>query len=630
MGKKWIFWIVLFAFPTVLSAVETRTISESGYQNLWLWQLSNTSLVDKEGIALAKESSKTFSTPSLLWTSSLIGGNMYYGAADTARIFTAQNNVENTIYSNTNKTLISVIAPAQNGFVAASGPDAEFLVFTAGGALTTNIALSNTYVWDVALRPDNGFDVLASLPAQIYTYTNGVLSETTSFPEEEHLIRGQYINTTLWILSEKALYKKEGDKITAVAAFTGTAAGFVYHNDRFYIIQSVTTPPKNPSEKEQISSSLLSVSTNGLTEELLSLNGFFFTAINADKNTVYVGGNQYGLTVAYDIPSRNAQYSSLGTGKVLSIRPQGDNLVMLTADESALWTLYNRPATSGEFISEVYDTQVTSQWGVFTANASILPGTSVQYYVQTGVVPNTDYWSDWVVAVPGSKITAPEGRYVRYRAVLNSSQGRSPVVYGISFPYTQKNIAPKMDRISAERRPGTVYVSWVANDPNKDVLTYDIFLHEIGRERIKINGEPLTSSNYTFLNEQFPSGRKRVTVVASDLQSNAPETALTTELSTLPIVFDSEAPVIGDFTVERNVADKTAVVSFTATDTYSPIQIASYLINGRNPKNIRPTDEIFDSLTENFRIRVPLGIYLQFQVTDTAGNTASKGLYIPQ
>ncbi|MGL5721394.1 MAG: hypothetical protein ACRCY4_03215, partial [Brevinema sp.] len=487
-----------------------------------------------------------------------------------------------------------------------------------------------TYIWDVALRPDNGFDVLASLPAQIYTYTNGVLSETASFADEEHLLRGQYVGNTLWVLSEKALYKKEGTKITAVAAFNGTAASFVYHNNQFYVIQSVTTPPKNPSEKEQVVSSLISVSTNGLSEELLTLNGFFFTAINADKNTVYIGGNQYGLTISYDIPSRNSQFSSLGTGKVLSIRPQGDNLVMLTADESALWTLYNRPATSGEFISEVYDTQVTSQWGTFTANASILPGTSVRYYVQTGVVPNTDYWNDWVPVVSGTKISAPEGRYVRYRAVLNSSQGRSPIVYGISFPYTQKNLAPKMERISAERRSGTVHVLWAASDPNKDNLTYDIFLHEIGRERVKINGDPLTATNYTFLNEQFPSGRKRVTVVASDLQSNAPETALTAELSTLPIVFDSEAPVIGDFTIERNNTDRTAIVSFTATDAYSPIQVASYLINGRNPKNIRPTDEIFDSLSETFRIRVPFGIYLQFQVTDVAGNTASKGIYVPQ
>ncbi|MGL5255175.1 MAG: hypothetical protein ACRC9L_09320 [Brevinema sp.] len=630
MGKKWILWLALFASPTVLSAVETRTISESGYQNLWLWQLSNTSLVNREGIALANESSKVFSTPSLLWTSSIIGGTMYYGAADTARIFMVENNTENTIYSNTNKTLISIIAPSQNGFVAASGPDAEFLVFSSGGALTTNIGLSNTYIWDVALRPDNGFDVLASLPAQIYTYTNGQLSETTSFPEEDHLLRGQYINTTLWILSEKALYKKEGSKITAVAAFNGTAASFVYHDNKFYVIQSVTTPPKNSSEKEQVVSSLISVTPEGLTEELLSLQGFFFTAVNADNNTVYIGGNQYGLTISYDIPSRNSHFSSLGTGKVLSIRPQGDNLMMLTADESALWTLYNRPAVKGEFISEVYDTQVTSQWGEFTASASILPGTSVQYYVQTGVIPNTDYWSDWVPVAPGSKIGAPEGRYIRYRAVLNSSQGRSPVVYGISFPYTQRNLAPKMERISAERRPGTVLVTWAASDPNRDTLSYDIFMHEIGRERVKINGEPLTATNYTFYNEQFPSGKKRITVVASDIQSNAPETALKAELTTLPITFDSEAPVIGDFKIERNVADKTAVVSFTATDGYSPIQVVSYLINGRNPKNIRPIDEIFDSLTESFRIRVPFGIYLQFQVTDTAGNTASKGIYIPQ
>lgn len=626
MFKK---FLLLFLITAPLGAVETKTVSDSGYQSLWLWQLSNTALIDKEGISLAKESKKDFSTSSVLWTMSEIKGKTYFATSEIARIFTIENGVESTIYSNTNKTLISALAELPEGFLAASAPEAELLRFDAQGVLVTNITLSNSYLWDFVSRPGGGYDVLASLPAQIYTYTNGMLSKPLDFPDEEHLVRGMYIGNTLWVLSEKALYKKEGDKIIAVAAFNGVAANFVFHNGGFYVIQSVTTPAKTPDEKDQVISSLVFVNPNGMLSELFSIPGFYFTAISAQGGTIHIGGDQFGLTASYDIAAKTVQYSALGTGKVLMIMPRPEGLRLLTAEESAIWSMGSNIAPQGEFISEVYDTGSLSQWGIFTANLSILPNTGVRFYVQSGVVKNTAYWGEWIEVLPGSKIDAPEGRYVRYKAVLTSRAPKnSPTVYGVSFPYTQRNLPPRIEKITAERRPNGLQISWAASDPNKDNLQYDVYLHDVGMPRVKITAEPLSSTNLLFSNDSFSSGLKRVTVVVSDLPSNAPESALTAELVTQPLVFDSEAPVFGPFKVEQK-ENKTAAVTFTATDNISPIKIAAYMINGRNPRTIRPMDEIFDSLSETFSVIVPQGAYVQFQVTDAAGNAASKGLFVP-
>lgn len=622
----------IFLLTINIQATETKIISDSGFQNLWLWQLSNTSMTDQQGISLSKESRLEFDTPATLWTMEEINGSLYLGTADEARIIQVNTDKsEKEIFRHTNKSLTGDLAATEDGFIAAFSPDAELIRFDRNNKPITNLTLSNTYIWDIIPNHEGSYDILTGLPAQIYRYQNDSLTETADFEDEEHLIKGFYTGPDLWILSEKALYKKTGDKITAFAGFSGIAAGVTYHEGVFYVIQSITTPAKNDeNNKDQIISSLLAVKEDGSVQELMSLPGFYFTAVAAQNKTIIIGGGQFGLYIEYDTVTGKHLFSTLGEGKVLTILPSNGNMKIMTSDPSAIWTVENKIARQGIFISEVYDVGSISTWGTFNPNISAPQGTSVKFFVQSGVTKNPLYWSDWQEVAPGSKIPAAPAQFIRYKAQLLSDGKAPPYVYGVEFPYTQHNLAPKINSLSLEQKNNILNVSWNASDPNNDTLIFDIYLAADGMQKIKINPEPLSATNFSFSNDAFPSGVKRITVAASDLPSNSPETALTHELSALPVVFDSEPPVIGEILLKE--AGSHWEISVTISDDASLLKEVSYLINGQNNTIILPEDGILDEKTETFLFKLPKsqGFFLQIQAADTAGNQSSKGLFIRQ
>ena len=621
-----------FLLTIDIQATETKIISDSGFQNLWLWQLSNTSMTDQQGISLSKESRLEFDTPAILWTMEEVNGSLYLGTADEARIIQVNpDKSEKEIFRHTNKSLVGDFATTEDGFIAAFSPDAELIRFDRNNKPITNLTLSNTYIWDIIPNPEGSYDILTGLPAQIYRYQNDSLTETAEFDDEEHLIKGLYIGPDLWVLSEKALYKKTGDKITAFAGFSGIAAGFTYHEGVFYVIQSITTPAKNDeNNKDQIVSSLLAVKEDGSVQELMSLPGFYFTAIAAQNKTIIIGGGQFGLYIEYDTVTGKHLFSTLGEGKVLTILPSGEKMKIMTSDPSAIWTVENKIARQGIFISEVYDVGIVSTWGTFNPNVSAPQGTTVKFFVQSGVTKKPLYWTDWQEVTPGKKIPAAPAQFIRYKAQLLSDGKTTPYVYGVEFPYTQHNLAPKINTLSLEQKNNILNVSWNASDPNNDNLIFDVYLAADGMQKIKINPEPLSATNFSFSNDAFPSGVKRITVVASDLPSNSPETALTHELSALPVVFDSEPPTIGEILLKED--NSHWEISVTISDQESLLKEVAYLINGQNRTVILPEDGILDEKTETFRFKLPKsqGFFLQIQATDTAGNQSSKGIFIRQ
>ncbi len=610
-------------------ATETVFIQDRGFESIWLWQLSNTTSIPEKGISLSSQSTNLFDTPELLWTGSMIGGNIYLGTAETASIFLLDSSYKSeTIFSSSNHAIISSIKQDGSGIIFAASPDPKLYVLDSSHKETTNISFSNTFIWDIVPSPQGGWDILTGLKAEVYEYKNGTLSDPIEIQNEEHILAGLYIGDTLWVLGEKALYQKTNGKFTALAAFEGSASDFIYTNGSFYVLHTVTVKA-NPAAKqeEQVTSKLSKVEpATGLVEELYSMPRFYLNSIAFFDNQIIMGADQYGLYVFYDLTDKNSHFSSLGTGKIVDILHKGSELILVTADKSALWALQDSAASAGSFISKVYDAGASAKWGEFQAKITAPQHTAVKFFIQSGVTLDPEYWSDWIEITNKQMLPSTPHRYMRYKAELSStSPDAVPYVHSIAFPYTQYNLPPSFNGSTVEQKNGDMVISWNASDPNSDKLEYTVFLAQDGMPSIQITENPITATNYAFKLASYPSGYKRIKVIASDRPSNSENTALTAELNTIPLMFDTIPPTITNFNVAKSAGK--AIITFTALDTDSVINSASYIIDGTREYRLAPIDGIFDSQEEQFSFTVDLNkaLFLQIKITDKAENTALHG-----
>lgn len=606
----------------------TSFITDNKFNNLWLWQLSNTTVIQEKGISLSKETTKNFQTSQLLWTGVYINNSFYLGTAEESKILKIDRDFKETeIFSSSNHSIISSIVAENDGILFAASPESTLYHLNKNYSIVSNTSLSNSYVWDIVPNPKGGYYILTGLSAAVYEYNNFTLSDPIIIDVEEHLLQGLYVNDTLWVLGEKALYKKQNDRFIAIALFEGTASGFTYTNNNFYIIHSVTQE-ENPAtgQPEQIISKLISISLSGAIETLYELNGFYFTSVGIFNNNIVIGADQFGLYIMYDLITKKSYYSGLGEGKILELFNVNNSLMLLSSDTSALWTMKNTISSTGSFTSEVYDAGNIASWGNFFTKVSTPPNTSIQFFVQSGVTTNPKYWEDWKEISAHQKITAPMAQYIRYKAILKSDGIKMPYVEEVKFPYTQLNLKPSINNINIELTEQNIIVNWSASDPNDDTLEYDIYLAEDGLPKIKINSKKITGTNFTFAKNSYPTGYKKITLIVSDRPSNSDNTALTSDYTSIPIMFDSEAPIISNIDLKKST--KSVEVSFSVSDTHSIIKETSYIINGSTTIKLVPIDGIFDSKKESFLFSIPLdtALFLQISTQDDSNNNTTKGV----
>ncbi|MBC9734955.1 DUF4082 domain-containing protein [Nocardioides marmotae] len=90
----------------------------------------------------------------------------------------------------------------------------------------------------------------------------------------------------------------------------------------------------------------------------------------------------------------------------------------------------SRYAANGTFTSRVFDAGATSRWGAVTRDADVPAGTTLEIQVRTGDTATPDpTWSGFTTVSDPQAPAAPEGRYLQYRLVAASTDGRvTPVV----------------------------------------------------------------------------------------------------------------------------------------------------------------------------------------------------------
>ncbi len=173
-------------------------------------------------------------------------------------------------------------------------------------------------------------------------------------------------------------------------------------------------------------------------------------------------------------------------------------------------------------------------------------------------------------------------------------------------------------------------LDWDAEDPNGDVLVFDLSFKGEGETAWKPLAKGLRDSYFAFDSAQVPDGLYRVRIEASDAPSNPSGQARTASQVGDPFLVDNTPPAVQ---VTTRKTGKDIAVEASATDTPGPIARAEYSLDGGRFVPVAPIDGVSDSRSETYSIGLPSlrpGEHTVIvKVTDLLGNTgAGKTTFI--
>ncbi len=171
-----------------------------------------------------------------------------------------------------------------------------------------------------------------------------------------------------------------------------------------------------------------------------------------------------------------------------------------------------------------------------------------------------------------------------------------------------------------------ISVRWSASDPDQDSLRYSLQFRSLPDGQWTVLEKEFFESEYRWSTESVPDGRYEVKVIASDIESNTAERALSHEAITDPFIIDHTRPtiIISDLKKEGALHR----VSGSATDNFSAISSIEYSVNDLKWRMVFPKDGLLDSMREEFSFSfdAPEGDgphTLIVRARDFVGNTGS-------
>lgn len=362
-------------------------------------------------------------------------------------------------------------------------------------------------------------------------------------------------------------------------------------------------------------------------------------------------------------------------GEAVRLLADGQSLLVATSPAARLLR-YAEAAAEGEFESPIHDATTVARWGRLSWRAETCANCKIALRVRTGNSPRPDKtWSEWsapLTSAEGSAIPTPNARYVQWKATLNGSAGKSPVLDSVRLAYLPQNTAPTLTALTvsalssavavpaakptaaaqpaysitvtesgeegASSSSGTptqpvtrstveqIQIAWSGEDSDADKLAYKIEFRAEGQSSWTFLKGNLTETTHLVEAEAFADGRYQFRVTATDAASNSVATARETDLESAPILIDRTPPAVTLSAPKRAGANNQTIdVTVEARDAASPLTRCEYSINAGPWRTIDPDDGVIDSPGEKFQLRLtnlPAGEHLVVVRAYDSGNNA--------
>jgi hypothetical protein len=414
--------------------------------------------------------------------------------------------------------------------------------------------------------------------------------------------------------------------------------------------------------------SLIEILPDSTTETIWSSNSesVFGLAVRGDHVLFSTDSNGRIFDM---IPGRDAVRLNLitETHESLATRlmTEGSDLYVATSNIARLLKVEQGVAAEGSYESPVKDTKFISRWGVLAWRGDAPAGTSLEFFTRSGNSERPDQtWSDWAGPFRtsnGTPVTSPPARYIQWKAVFHASGADSPSLNDVTVSYLNQNLPPQIRSLnvstagertspsgsgsagmpagagisvgspgggfggaSGTGSPGKVPVTltWQADDPNGDQLVYSLYAKATDEQEWHLLKDKLRQTNYTVEPGSLPDGKYVAKLVASDEESNPPDSARKSELQSAPFWVDNTPPQVR--VLRQNVTNGEAEIVFEVEDSTSPLRSAETSLDGKEWKDILSDDGIVDSRKENFTVKLskidPGEHVVALRAYDTAGN----------
>ena len=472
---------------------------------------------------------------------------------------------------------------------------------------------------------------------------------------------------------------------------SGAPVGEVTVTETFTVVPQGSTPtptplpsPKiEPARPGSLKGALLRIGPDGDVDTLWSSpDETPFGLVATSEGVVVATGNKGQLyRVKNDrtwimlgtLPAQQA--TTLGRG-------HGDDLVAATANPGRVHGLEAAGTSQGSFVSKVHDTETVSRWGRLRFDGQVPPGTQIKIQTRSGNTGAPDStWSDWSPAIShaeGQAVSSPAARFIQVKALIEGSAGKTPVLESVATAYLQRNLRPSLVSI-AVHPPGEVFqkpisitgeteilgyeapgpdpraqaqairsglppvttyarrmhqkglqtFTWKAEDPNGDVLTYDVDYRLLSDPLFKPLRKGLTEPVLTWDTSTVPNGRYLIRVSASDAPSNPEELALLGSQESQAFEVDNLPPSVAASLVQKTPPR----VRVVARDDASPLRRAEYSVDGSRWQEVHPLDGINDGLEESYEFSPP-GLLpgphvLVIRISDLLGNSTAARVTLP-
>lgn len=359
--------------------------------------------------------------------------------------------------------------------------------------------------------------------------------------------------------------------------------------------------------------------------------------------------------------------------QIVTLLPGEAGPAFATTNAAAFFRVTAETEKTGTYTSAAMDTGQASRFGTFRWRGETPGGSGVHFSFRSGVSSEPDRtWSPWTAARRGEEVSLeelPRGRYIQWRAELESSGGQSPRLYNAELSYRQENLRPRIDSLSV-LEPGQILVPsnfnpsnqvyepshptregiftsvgrpageddsgrtkplwkkgyrtlrWTATDPNQDGLVYDLSFRmaDANGEWLKVAGE-LEEGYFSFDATALPDGVYRFRLRASDRPSNEPDSTLVEERVSDPVVIDHTTPVL--VKVDRSGGKLRATVK----DSANPLREAMFSVDAEEWKPVPSADGLIDGQTETLLVEPgkPGGLLL-LRIMDAAYNVVTFNL----
>jgi hypothetical protein len=564
-----------------------------------------------------------------IWALTLDGkGNLYAGTGDQGKIYKIDPSGKGEIFFDSKQTHIMCLTLDRAGnLLAGSVPNGLVYRIDAQGKGFVLYQASYPEIHDIALDPEGRIYAAALGGA-------GGKATPDLFPGATPASPAPGTVTTVTVTAATEGVASEAKEAQAPGQAQGATST---------VRPAPQTAPFPGGQIPQGRGSLIVIRPDQSVETLWSSTSESVFGLAVRGEGVYFSTDSNGRIFEL-VPTEGGQRLTLlaQTRESLATRLllQGSDLYVATSNIAKLFQVTASPAKEGTYESPVKDTKFVSRWGNLAWRADMPAGASLEFFSRSGNSDRPDHtWSDWAGPYKnpeGSAIQSPAARFLQWKATFRSSAGKGPDLNEVTVSYLNQNLPPQVRSVSVntagERtgptgsssgssggaisvtvtpsggssgattgKTGTV-LSWQADDPNGDQLTYSVYVQATDEQEWHLLKDKLRQTNYPIDPNSLADGKYVARVVASDEESNPPETARTGELLSAPFWVDNTPPAV---TVARTeVSDSGVQVQFQVQDTTSPLRHAEVLLDAMEWRDIASDDGIVDARQETFTVKL--------------------------